>query len=335
MAIPKETTNTLRGFYPLIDPYKTEYLSVSPLHSLFIQQSGNPEGQPVLYLHGGPGMGSSAGHRRYFDPAKYRIIQFDQRGAGKSLPHACLIENTTWDLVEDIERIRVALGIVHWHVFGGSWGSTLAIAYAARYPTHVTALGLRGIFLCRKKELAWMYQEGANYVYPDQWEKYSAPIPEHQRHDYISAYYRQLTSADPAVQKRAARAWTEWELAMMNMIPSENAPASVSDDFLLAAARIECHYFYHNIFSDDDAALLASVEKLRHIPAVMVQGRHDMVCPPITAWEVHKAWPEAELHIIADACHGFDEPGIVHALVTAADAFLAPEISALHISHRR
>lgn len=323
--------NSRRTFYPEIEPYDIGYLSVSSLHTLYYEQSGNPDGQPVIYLHGGPGMGSKPGFRRYFNPEKYRIIQFDQRGSGRSTPNACLEGNTTQNLVADIEKLRVHLGINSWHVFGGSWGSTLTLAYTIDHPERVTAIALRGVFLCREKEIQWMYQNGASFVHPDQWEHYIAPIPKKRRGDMVAAYYDLLTSSDTTAQQRAARAWTEWELAMMNMVPvpppssPRQADAETSSEeeeaFLLASARIECHYFINKIFLWDDEYLLRGVENIRHIPAVIAQGRHDMVCPVTSAWDLHRAWPEAEMNIIPDACHGYDEPGIVDVLVRAADRF--------------
>ena len=312
----------MRTLYPAIEPYETGRLPVSPVHTLYYEQSGNPEGLPVVFLHGGPGGGTITDYRRYFDPASYRIVLFDQRGSGQSTPHANLEENTTWHLVADIERLREHLGVDRWVVFGGSWGSTLSLAYAQTHPDRALALVLRGIFLCRKKEIDWFYQEGASAIFPDVWERYVNVIPEPERGDMLSAYYRRLTSDDEVIRLEAARAWSVWEGATSKLFPD---PALVEQfgeaHMALSLARIECHYFMNNAFFDTDNYLIENVGRVRHIPAVIVQGRYDVVCPMMSAWELHRAWPEADLRIIPDAGHSASEPGIVSALVEATDRF--------------
>ncbi len=310
----------MKTLYPPIEPYDAGMFEVSDIHTLYYEQCGNPGGTPVVFLHGGPGGGISPDHRRYFDPAAYRIVLFDQRGSGQSTPYASLDENTTWDLVADIERLREKLGINRWVVFGGSWGSTLALAYAQTHPDHVRALVLRGIFMCRKKEIDWFYQAGANAIFPDFWEPYYTLIPEDERYDLLGAYYRRLTSDDEAVRHAAAEAWSVWEGATSKLFPS---PA-LMDDFserALAIARIECHYFVNNIFMASETQLLDNVDRIRHIPTVIVQGRYDVVCPMMTAWELHKAFPEADFRVIPDAGHSASEPGVVNGLVDATDHF--------------
>jgi proline iminopeptidase len=315
-----ENAQMRQSFYAPFEPYATTTLDVSPIHRLYVEESGNPSGTPVVYLHGGPGAGSKPDHRRYFDPARFRVVLFDQRGAGKSTPHASLELNTTQDLVADIERIREHLGIERWLVVGGSWGSTLAIAYAEAHPARVTELILRGLFLCRDEEIEWMYQKGASFVYPDLWEDYIAPIPEDRRDDFVAAYHEQLTSDDEGVRLKAARAWEAWEVGMLNLMPNDADIAAMTDESALATSRIECHYFKNKIFLPDNA-LLDGIPAIAHLPATLVHGRHDMICPAKTAWDVHKAWPGSKLHLIPDASHAFDEPGIVDAMVRAADAY--------------
>lgn len=312
----------MRTLYPAIEPYERGMLGVSSVHTLYYEQSGNAEGLPVVFLHGGPGGGTVADYRRFFDPASYRIVLFDQRGSGQSTPHASLEENTTWHLVADIERLREHLGIDKWVVFGGSWGSTLALAYAQRHAERVRALVLRGIFLCRPKEIGWFYQEGASAIFPDVWEEYVKVIPKDERNDMLSAYHRRLTSDDEAVRLEAARAWSVWEGSTSKLFPDPNFIAGFDEaEFALAFARIECHYFMNNAFFDTDNYLIENVGKIRHIPSVIVQGRYDVVCPMMSAWELHRAWPEAELRIIADAGHSSLEPGITSALIEATDRF--------------
>jgi proline iminopeptidase len=315
----------MRDLYPEIEPYDQGMLPVSPVHTLYYEQSGNPEGLPVVFLHGGPGGGTVPDYRRFFDPAAYRIVLFDQRGAGKSTPHANLEENTTWHLVADTEQIREHLGIESWVVFGGSWGSTLALAYAQTHPDRTRALVLRGIFLCRPKEIRWFYQEGANALYPDAWEHYVKVIPEAEREDMLGAFHRRLTSDDETVRLEAARAWSVWEGSTSKLYPDEDFIAHFGDpQFALAFARIECHYFMNNAFFETDNYLIENVGKIRHIPAVIVQGRYDVVCPLMSAWELHRAWPEADLKIIPDAGHSALEPGTRSALVEATDRFAKP-----------
>jgi proline iminopeptidase len=312
----------MKTLYPEIEPFDTGRLKVSPIHELYYEQVGNPTGKPTVFLHGGPGGGISPDYRRYFDPEIYRVVLFDQRGSGKSTPHASLEDNTTWHLVADIERLREHLNIRHWQVFGGSWGSTLALAYAETHPDRVRELVLRGIFLCRKKEIRWFYQEGAGAIFPDVWEEYLKVIPESERADMVSAYYRRLTSEDEAVRLEAARAWSIWEGSTSKLFFDPNSIEKFADpEFALAFARIECHYFMNNAFFDSDNYLIENVGRIRTIPSVIVQGRYDVVCPMMSAWELHRAWPEAELHIIPDAGHSISEPGIINALVNATDRF--------------
>ncbi len=312
----------LRSLYPQIEPYDSGMLPVSRLHTLYYEQSGNPDGKPVVFLHGGPGGGCNAECRRFFDPGSYRIVLFDQRGCGRSTPHAELAENTTWHLVADIEKLREHLGIDRWQVFGGSWGSTLALAYAQTHPQRVCELVLRGIFMLRRSELEWFYQEGANALYPDAWETYRDAIPEVERGDMMSAYYRRLTSPDPDVRLAAARAWSVWEARTSFLLPNHDYIETAGQDaFATAFARIECHYFVHGGFFEHDGQLLTHAARLKHIPAVIVQGRYDVVCPMRSAWDLHRAWPEADLRIVQDAGHSSFEPGILHELVEATDRF--------------
>ena len=310
------------SLFPEIEPYHKFRFKVSDVHELYVEECGNPKGQPVLFLHGGPGAGLSRAHRRFFDPSHYRIILFDQRGAGLSTPHANLVDNTTWHLVEDIEKIRKHLGIEKWLVFGGSWGSTLALAYAETHPSAVTHLVLRGIFLCREEEIKWFYQEGANQIFPDLWEEYVAPIPVSERGQMVEAFYKQLTSENEVVRLRAAKAWSGWEGGTIKLIPDPNAKAAFEADHkALSLARIECHYFMNNAFFRNANQLIEDVGRIRHIPAVIVHGRYDVVCPVKNAWDLHRAWPEAELSIIGDAGHAVDEPGIIRALIKATEKF--------------
>lgn len=313
-----------RVLYPPLEPYSVGRLRVSDLHELYFEQSGNPEGRPVVFLHGGPGGGTSATQRRFFDPARYRIVLFDQRGCGKSTPHASLDENTTWDLVADIERLREHLAVDRWQVFGGSWGSTLALAYAQKHPDRVLELVLRGIFLLARWELEWFYQEGTSRLFPDAWERYLEPIPPDERRDLIGAYHRRLTHDDPVVRQNAARAWSVWE-ATTSFIQVDPAyvAAAAGDDFSLAFSRIESHYFVNRGFFASETELLDGVQRIRHLPAVIVHGRYDVVCPLENAWTLSRRWPEAELEIVPDAGHSAFEPGNVDALVRATDRFAA------------
>ena len=324
-AAPAPPSTSLRTPYPPVAPYATHRLRVSELHELYVEESGNPDGQPVVFVHGGPGGGTDPWQRQFFDPARYRIVLFDQRGCGKSTPHAELTDNTTWHLVADMEAIRRHLGIVRWTVFGGSWGSTLALAYAIAHPDSVMALILRGIFLVRPSEIRWFYQEGSNWVFPDLWESYRDHIPAAERHDMVAAYYRRLTSPDAAVRAEAARVWSIWEGATSKLYVDPGMIERYGGGaFADAFARIECHYFTHNGFFDTDNWLIENIGRVREagIPGIIIQGRYDMVCPAKSAWDLHRAWPEARLSIIADAGHSASELGIFSALVEAADAML-------------
>ncbi len=279
-----------------------------------------------MFLHGGPGGGINPTYRQFFNPLKWRVILFDQRGCGKSTPHAELAGNNTWELVNDIEKIRTHLGIDRWTVFGGSWGSTLALAYAQTYPEQCLGLILRGIFTLRQKEIRWFYQQGASYLYPDAWEHYLAPIPPAEQDDLVAAYYRRLTSDDPKVCLRAARAWSVWEASTSKLVPDSGLIDHFSEDqFAVAFARIECHYFINRGFFEQDDQLLGNVDRIRHIPGVIVQGRYDVVCPATTAWELHRAWPEARFVMVQEAGHSATEAGITSALVEATDEFLQYE----------
>jgi proline iminopeptidase len=311
-----------RGFYPEIEPHETGRLKVSDLHEIYYEVSGNPKGKPVVFVHGGPGGGTEPKQRRFFDPEAYRIVLFDQRGCGKSTPHASLVDNTTWHLVSDMEKLREHLGIDRWQVFGGSWGSTLSLAYAEKHPERVTELVLRGIFMLRKKELHWFYQEGASALFPDSWEHYLAPIPAEERGDLMAAYYERLTSDDAATRLEAARAWSIWEASTSFLLQKPDyMDHAGEEEFSLAFARIECHYFVNGGFFDREEQLIEDVGRIRDIPAVIAQGRYDVVCPAMSAWDLHQAWPEADLRIVPDAGHSAYEPGIVHELVKATDAF--------------
>jgi proline iminopeptidase len=314
--------DSVTWLYPAIDPYNTGKLQVSPVHEIYFEESGNPAGKPAIFLHGGPGGGSDPKQRRFFHPEKYRIVNFDQRGCGKSTPYASLEANTTWDLVADIEKIREHLGIARWQVFGGSWGSTLALAYSQTYPDRVTELVLRGIFLLRQQEIAWFYQRGASVLYPDAWEPYLAHIPEAERVDLLSAYYRRLTSDDPAVRLAAAKIWSAWEGATSKLLPDPAfAGHYEEDEFALAFARIEAHYFFNKGFLEADDQLLCNASRIRGIPGVIVQGRYDVVCPMESAWALHRAWPEADLIITPDSGHSALDPPNSRALVAATDKF--------------
>jgi proline iminopeptidase len=313
-----------RGLYPEIQPYRTGYLQVSPEHSIYFEESGNPAGKPAVFLHGGPGGGTSPRQRRFFDPARYRIVLFDQRGCGKSRPHASLHDNTTWHLVADIEALRKHLGIASWLVFGGSWGSTLGLAYAEKHPDHVTALVLRGIFLLRRWELEWFYQRGASLFFPEAFHAYLAPIPPAERGDLIAAYHKRLVSENATVRQEAARAWSVWEASTAHLLQDKEYIASCAgDEFSLAFARIECHYFVNGGFLERENQLIEDVVKIQKLPAVIVQGRYDVICPAQSAWELARAWPEADLRIVPDAGHAAFEPGIVQELVAATDRFVS------------
>ena len=321
---PATRSQELRVLYPPIKAFRTGFLRVSEVHEIYYEESGNPQGKPAVFVHGGPGGGTDPKMRSFFDPKRYRIILFDQRGCGKSRPHASLVDNTTWHLVDDMERLREHLGIVSWLVFGGSWGSTLALAYAETHPLRVTELVLRGIFLLRRWEIEWFYQNpgGAGALFPDLWERYVEPIPESERADMIGAYYKRLTSDDPKVLAEAARAWSVWEGATSFLRLNPDYVAKFQQDSYAAAfARIECHYFLNKGFFHSDAQLLENVDKIRNIPSVIVQGRYDVICPMKSAWDLHRAWPEADLRVVPDAGHSAFEVGNIHELVSATDRF--------------
>lgn len=311
----------MRALYAPIEPYANGMLPVSEIHTLYFEQCGNPRSARHIFAWWTRG-GSDRDYRRYFDPEAYRIILFDQRGSGRSTPHACLEENTTWHLVADLEKLREHLGIERWMVFGGSWGSTLALAYSETHPDRVTHLVLRGIFLCRADELQWFYQRGANALYPDMWEQFVAPIPAEEQGDMLRAYHRRLTSDVPEVCDPATRAWALWEASTATLIPNPAFIAEFTEpQTARSVARIECHYFVHHTFFETDNYLIENIGKVRHVPAVIVQGRYDLVCPMFSAWSLHHAWPEAEFKIIPDAGHASCEPGIIDALVEATDRF--------------
>jgi proline iminopeptidase len=308
--------------FPEIEPYRTGWLKVSNLHDIYFEECGSPSGQPALMVHGGPGGGCNPGMRRYHDPSGYRIILFDQRGCGRSTPHASIEKNTTWDLVADMERLRVHLGIDKWQLCGGSWGSTLALAYAQTHPERVSALVLRGIFLLRQAELEWFYQEGCNWLFPDAFESYAAPIPPAERGRMIEAYHRRLTSGDRRIELEAARAWSIWEGTTLSLLhDQERIQKFGSDTYALAFARIECHYFINKGFLRSDNQLIEDAARIAHIPGTIVHGRYDVVTPVKNAWDLSKAWPLADLKIVPDAGHAMTEPGIVHEIVEATDAY--------------
>ncbi len=310
-----------RPLYPEIEPYRTGRLDVGDGHMLYWEQCGNPAGKPAVMLHGGPGAGCSPDHRRQFDPERYNVTLFDQRGCGRSTPHASLEANTTWHLVEDIERLRALVGVEQWLVFGGSWGSTLALAYAQTHPERVSELVLRGIFTFRQSELDWLYQFGASEVFPDKWGEFLAPIPEAERDDLVAAYHRRLTGDNETVKLEAAKAWSKWEAETVTLLPDPHViEEHTSDDFAIAIARIENHYMINKGWLEE-GQLLANAHRLKDIPGVIVQGRYDMCTPPVSAWDLKQAWPEVELNIIPDGGHLFTEPGVLDGLIRAADRF--------------
>lgn len=314
----------LRELYPSIEPRRSGWLRVSDLHEIYWEESGNPAGKPVVFLHGGPGGGTDGRMRRFFDPARYRIVLFDQRGCGKSRPHSSLVDNTTWHLVDDMERLREHLGIERWQVFGGSWGSTLALAYAQSHPQRVSDLVLRGIFLVRPWEFRWFYEspDGTGALYPDLYAEFVKPIPVDERGDLMRAYYARLTSSDTRVRREAAHAWSIWEGATSFLRLNPDYVAKFEQDEVAEAfARIECHYFIHGGFLRTPSQLLDDVPKIRHLPCTIVQGRYDIVCPMKSAWDLHCAWPEADLRIVADAGHSAFEPGILSELIAATDRY--------------
>ena len=311
----------MSNLYPPISPYNTFNLKVSNLHTIFVEESGNPDGKPIIFLHGGPGGGSEPVYRQYFNPEKWRIIIFDQRGCGKSVPHAELEQNTTWDLIDDIEKIRKKLNIDNWAVFGGSWGSTLALSYAIKNPNYCNNLILRGIFMLRKKELEWFYQNGCSFIYPDAWEKYLDPIPESERSNLIQSYYEKLTSNDMNERIKAAKAWSIWEASTSKLIQSTSALHAFEDEKVAEAfARIECHYFINKGFFENDRWILDNVYKIKEIPTYIVQGRYDVVCPMKSAWDLHREFPEAKFEIIQDAGHSMLELGIQKKLIEITDS---------------
>ncbi len=305
-----------------VEPYDSGMLSVSDEHKIYYEQSGNPAGKPAVYVHGGPGAGSNPNQRRVFDPEKYRIILFDQRGCGRSEPAASLVQNTTWDLVQDMESLRMHLQIDRWQVCGGSWGSTLSLAYAIKHADTVSELVLRGIFTLRKQELDWYYQGGAGHMFPDCWAKFLAPIPADEHDDLISAYYSRLTGDDQELKTNAAKCWSRWEGSTINLLPRPNQVENYgADDFAVSFARIETHYFVNKGFFEEDGWLLKQVDKIRHVPTTIIQGRYDVCTPMQTAWDLHHAFPEADFYLIEDAGHAFDEPGITDRLIRTTNRY--------------
>ncbi|KCZ60894.1 prolyl aminopeptidase [Hyphomonas chukchiensis] len=311
----------LRTFYPEIEPYASGHLDVGDGHVIYWERSGTHGAKPAVFLHGGPGGGFSASHRRLFDPALYDVMLFDQRGCGKSTPHASLEANTTWHLVADIERLRETMDVETWQVFGGSWGSTLALAYAETHPGRVSELVLRGVYLLTKAEMDWYYQFGVSEMFPEKWERFLAPIQEAERGNMMAAYRKRLTSDDKAVQIEAALAWSQWEGQTITLLP-EPSTSDVfgEDEFALAFARIENHYFTHRGWLDE-GQLLRDADRLKDIPGTIVHGRYDMPCPARYAWALHKAWPKADFHLIEGAGHAYSEPGILDQLIRATDKY--------------
>jgi len=318
-------TETRHNLFPSIQAYQTHRLKVSTIHEIHVAEYGNPDGKPVLLVHGGPGAGSNSTMPRYHDPAAYRIIVFDQRGSGRSTPHAELEENTTWDLVADMERIRRHLGIDRWQLFGGSWGSCLSLAYAETHPDRVSELILRGIFTIRREEVEWFYQQGASALLPEAFAEFVKPIPEDERDDMVAAYHRRLTGSNEGEKLACARAWSMWEGSALSLLPNPGRVAAFgSPNYALAFARIESHYFQNRGFFDSDDQILARAGLLHDIPGVIVHGRYDVCTPAKNAWDLHKVWPQAELNIVADAGHAMSEPGIVDGLVRATEKFKSP-----------
>ncbi|WP_165186160.1 prolyl aminopeptidase [Caulobacter soli] len=322
-SAPPMSANGRRGLFRDIEPFSFGWLSTDGPHELYYEECGAPRGKPAVILHGGPGGAVNPTMRRFFDPSKWRMTLFDQRGCGRSRPNASLENNTTWSLIADIERLRVHLGIEKWTVFGGSWGSTLALAYAITHPERVEGLVLRGIFLLTQKELQWFYQGGAAMLFPDAWERFLAPIPVEERGDLMSAYYKRLTHPDRRIQAEAANAWSQWEGDTISLRgPEARPPKFNEEDFAIAFARIECHFFTHGGFFEEDGWILKNINKIRHIPAWVVQGRFDVVTPLDSAWALQKAWPESRLEIVWDAGHASTEPGVIDGLVRATNAAL-------------
>ena len=312
-----------KKLYPPVEPFNTFYLNVSSIHTIFVEESGNPNGKPVIFLHGGPGGGIEPIYRQYFNPKKWRIIIFDQRGCGKSIPHAELKENTTWDLVEDIEKIREYLKIKSWVVFGGSWGSTLSLTYAIKHSNRCKGLILRGIFLLRKIEINWFYQEGCSYIYPDAWEEYLAVIPQNKRNNLVEAYYEKLTSSNVKSRIEAAKAWSKWEASTSKLIQNKKSLHHFDNEKVAEAfARIECHYFINRGFFDSDTWILDNVSKIQHIPNIIIQGRYDVVCPMKSAWDLHQKWEKSNLIIVPDSGHSMLEKGIQEKLINYTEQFI-------------
>jgi proline iminopeptidase len=310
------------GLYPEIEPYRSGTLQVSPLHELYFEEAGNPKGVPAVFLHGGPGAGISPKHRRFFDPSYYRVVLFDQRGAGRSQPHAELAENTTDHLIADIEKLRRMIGAEKWLVFGGSWGSLLGLCYAIRHPERVAGLILRGVFLGRPREVEWLFQQGASRVFPDAYERYVAPIPPDERGDLMAAYHKRLTAEDPVARLRAAQAWSGWEASVCKLIPDEGfIREAIADKQALSLARLENHYCRNGLFLPSPDFVLENAGRLKGIRCRIVQGRYDMACPIEAAWDLHRALPGSEIVIVPDAGHSATEPGLVRELVRATDAF--------------
>lgn len=312
-----------RGLFRDIEPFSFGWLNTDGPHEIYYEECGAPRGKPAVILHGGPGGAVNPTMRRFFDPDRWRMALFDQRGCGRSRPNASLEDNTTWSLIADIERLREHLGVEKWTVFGGSWGSTLALAYALTHPDRVEGLVLRGIFLLTQKELDWFYQQGASMLFPDAWERFLAPIPVEERGDLMAAYHRRLIHPDRRIQAQAANAWSQWEGDTISLRgPEARPPKFNEEDFAIAFARIECHFFANQGFFEEDGWILNNIDRIRHIPAWIVQGRFDVVTPLDSAWSLHKAWPEANFEIVWDAGHASTEPGVIDGLVRATDAAL-------------
>ena len=311
----------LRSLYPAIEPYASGHLDVGDGHAVYWERSGTPGAKPAVFLHGGPGGGFAPAHRSLFDPELYDVLLFDQRGCGRSTPRASLDANTTWHLVADIEKLRAMVGVETWQVFGGSWGSTLALAYAETHPERVSELIVRGVYTLTRPELDWFYQFGVSEMFPDKWERFVAPIPQDERHAMMAAYYRRLTSDDRAVRIEAAKAWSTWEGGVITLLPDAELDSHFAeDDFAEAFSRIECHYFVNGGWLEDNQ-LIRDAGRLAEIPGVIVHGRYDMPCPAKYAWALHKAWPQAEFHLIEGAGHAYSEPGILDRLIRATDRF--------------
>ena len=320
---PPMSTNGRRGLYVETEPFNSGWMPTGGQHDIYYEECGARDGKPVVVLHGGPGGAINPTMRRFFDPSRWRVALFDQRGCGRSRPHASLEDNTTWDLVDDIERLRQRLGVEKWTVFGGSWGSTLALAYAIRHPERVSGIILRGVFLVTQRELRWFYQDGASMLFPDAWARFLAPIPAEERHDLMAAYHRRLTDPDRRIQAQAATAWSQWEGDTLSLRGPQARPAKFSEvDFAIAFARIECHYFTNRGFFKEDGWLLKNIEAIRSIPGWIVQGRFDVVTPLESAWSLKRVWPEARFEVVWDAGHASTEPGVIDALVRATDQAL-------------